>query len=255
MKQKIFTPILIILIPCLAILNAQNINVMFKCNTSTVEGYTDSTHVIQVRGGIQEEGGPGTDFDHTVLKNSALSPTIDNIGGDYWQGTIAFPDSFVGKEVNWKLGATQTNIDQTTTDITEYASEYRKFILPDQDTTLALAYFSNGWDPPYTPSEDSISVYFRLNMSVMIERNEFDPESEILSLVGGFPAPDGYADNMWFPGRYQLQREGANSMYWSYHLKVDTTSDAYPGDVAGQFTEDSVLFRFCIVRAGMARKI
>jgi hypothetical protein len=252
MKKLTIACISFILVPFLTMLNAQTfINVTFKCNTCPVEGFTDSTHVIQVRGGIQEQGGPGTDWDQTVLKWDASSPEIENIGGDYWQGTIAFPDSFVGKEVNWILGATQTNPDLTTTDVEEYHTGNRIFILPDQDITLDMAYFSNEWNPPYTPSLDSINVYFRVNMSEMIKSLEFDPDEDVLSLVGGFPTPDNYSrapgdTTMWIPGRYQLQREEVNSTYWSYHLKVDSTSDTYPGDVAGTLTKDSVLYRFCI---------
>jgi hypothetical protein len=211
---------------------AQVINVTFNVNSSTVEGFTDSSEVMQIRGGIGA--------DQTVLKWNDQSVICPNFDGDYWKVTIAFPDSFVGDQVDWKIGATRTDLDGNESDFWE-AGGNRIFVLPATDTVLGMAYVSNGWDPPYTPS-DSFDVYFRINMSTNVG---FNPATQILSIVGGFPSPTGQA-NMWSPGTYRLTREGSTSNYWGYHLKLAQSSDHYPGDVAGRLTVDSVLYRFAI---------
>jgi hypothetical protein len=50
----------------------------------------------------------------------------------------------------------------------------------------------------------------------------FDPESDVLSVVGHFPRPETTGE-MWGaePGFYKLQREGVDSDFWSFHLKID----------------------------------
>jgi hypothetical protein len=181
--------------------------VTFKINTSTMNDYrwTDSTAVIQARGGIRIPGG----HDQTVLKWNDSSPEFTNDGGEYLSTTVAFPDSFIGDTLDWKIGATLTNLDGTPTDFWEnYAGNRGEFPLPDHDTTLALAYVS-ATEPPYTPS-DSVDLYFRINMA---ENTDFDQETgtPVLSMVGHIPE--------WNPGAHPLTREG-DSDFWSLHLKL-----------------------------------
>jgi hypothetical protein len=211
---------------------APAINVTFHVNSSTVEGFTDSTDIIQIRG---EVGGS-----NALLKWNNQSVVCPNFEGDYWQVTIPFPDSTIGDLVKWKIGATRTDIDGNVSDFWE-AGGNREFVVPATDTVLGLAYISNDWDPPYTPS-DSIDVYFRVNM---LTNAGFKPATQILSLVGGFPSPTGQ-NNMWSPGTYRLVRETATSNYWGYHLKLAQSSDHYPGDAGGRVTVDTVLYRFAI---------
>ncbi|MEJ2052518.1 MAG: T9SS type A sorting domain-containing protein [Calditrichaceae bacterium] len=211
---------------------AQTVNVTFNINASTVNDYrwADSTAVVQVRGGIWRDGAESHNQD--ILKWGVDSKVFTNVGGDYWTATVAFPDSFIGDRIDWKVGATLTNLDGTTTDFWEDHGDRGKFPLPDHDTTLAMAYVSAD-APPYTPS-DSIDVYFRVNMQVPTETGDFNPDTNplMLSMVGAFPGPDG-ADNMWNPGHYQLMRNGTGD-FWSFHLKLDPTKAPF----------DSVMYRF-----------
>lgn len=221
----------------------QSVSVTFNINASTVNDFrwADSTAVVQVRGGIWRNEAHNQD----VLSWNAASEEFTNIGGDYWSATVVFPDSFVGDRVDWKVGATLTNLDQTTSDFWEDHSN-REFILPDQDTTLGLAYVSAD-APPYTPS-DSVDLYFRVNMS---ENTDFDQESgtPILSIVGHFPGPDG-ADNIWSPGTYPLEREG-ESDFWSFHLKlaqgyIDTVENIKFDDTWPESARGMHMYRFAL---------
>lgn len=225
-----------ILVLGIGMVSAQDINVTFQGNSSTVEGFTDSTAVIQIRGGVREAGGP-PGHNQDVLKWSDQSPAIDNVGGDYWSGVIVFPDTMVGDTVDWKFGATQFDADGNPSDFWE-SNDNRVFILPANDTTIALAYVSHGFDPPYTPS-DSIDVYFRVNM---VNNPDFNPDTDVLSIVGDLKSPTTVGDRMWSPGTYTLTREGGTSDYWSYHYRVDSTSAAY----ASAGTVDSTYFRYAI---------
>jgi len=207
---------------------APPVNVTFNVNSSTVEGFTDSTEVIQIRGGIQDVGGDGSVWDQTLIKWSNESVEAPNVGGDYWQVTIVFPDSFVGKEVNWKVGATRTDELGIVSDFWEDGAN-RVFVLPKADTTLGMGFVSNGFDAPFTPS-DSVDVYFRVNMAANVQ---FNPASTTIYMVGAFPGPDG-ADNMWVPDKYPLTRESSTSDYWGIHLPLATSGAPY----------DSTMYRF-----------
>jgi len=208
-------------------LSAQVVNVTFRVNASTETYFTDSTDVIQVRGGT------------APLQWNDQSPPLTNVGGDYWQATVGFDVSNVGSTIEYKYGATRT--DLVSGNPYDWWESYpgggnRSLVLPATDTTLVMGYLS-ATEPPYVPS-DSFDVYFRVNMS---GNPAFDPNSDILSFVGDFPAPDGAA-NMWSPGTYQFTREGPNSDYWYYHLKEENPSTSYPSDG----TLDSVFYRFVI---------
>ncbi|MCK5076362.1 MAG: hypothetical protein KAR38_08295, partial [Calditrichia bacterium] len=186
-----------------------DVNVTFRVNASTVEGFTDSTEVLQIRGG------------NAPLTWDGTSPALTNVGGDYWEAVVTFPGSG-GDEIHWKIAGTR--IDLLTGQESEFWEvidpDHRIFILPAQDTVLNMAYISNNFDPPYTPS-DSIDIFFRVNMVAL---GGFDPEDNALSIVGAFPHPDG-SDNMWNPGNYRLTREGTSN-YWNYHLKIPTPLDS-----------------------------
>ena len=207
------------------------VNVTFQVNSSTVEGWTDSTTTVQIRGG--EHNLENDSWYNNVLQWSAESEEAMNVGGDYWEATVAFPDSMIGWEIPWKIGATLHNPDGTSADFWEDVpgGGNRNFILPDTDTTLTQAYVSNLYDPPYTPT-DSIDVYFRVNMGA---HPDFNPEADNVYIVGAFPHPSG-ADNMWVPDAYALTREGPESDYFSYHLPLDPAGASY----------DSVMYRFTL---------
>jgi len=206
-----------------------DVNVTYRVNSSTVQGFTDSTTVMQIRGGEQDITTTDSTTYNIILQWNAESVEATNLGGDYWQAEVTYPDSMIGWRINWKVGATLLNSDGTTTDFWEDFLGNRGFILPDADTTLTMAYVSNGYDPPYTPT-DSIDVFFRVNMGALAD---FNPNTQSVYIVGAFPSPTG-EDNMWVPDGYPLTREADNSDYWSYHMKLDPNTGPY----------DSVMYRF-----------
>ncbi len=221
-KYTVFVSVILLLL-AVGFASAQ-VNITFRVNTSTAEGFTDSTDVIQVRGGT------------APLQWNDTAPAMTCVGGDYWQATITFDVSTVGTTVEYKYGATR--LDQTTGATYDWWENHdnRTFVVPASDMTLDLDYIS-ATQPPYTPS-DSFDIYFRVNM---VANQGFNPATDVVSIVGDFPAPDGAA-NMWSPGTYQLTRESPTSTYYSYHLKEANPSTAY----ASNNTVDSVYYRFAI---------
>lgn len=186
------------------------LNVTFRVNSSTVEGIIDTSSGVDLRGTVTQWG-PGTN--------------MTNVGGDYWEITIELNENTT---YEYKYGAqTVDPLDGTETDYWEndipgadYQGGNRTFTTGDADMVLDLDYLGSGPDnnvPPYTPTADTVDIYLRVNMS---ENVDFNPDSDILSVVGHFPH-EGNA-NMWSPGTYPMVREGSSD-YFGFHLKLAQT--------------------------------
>ena len=191
-----------------------SVNVTFRVNSSTVDGVVDSTSGVDLRGTVTQWG-PGSN--------------MVSDGGDYWSLTVALEPG----DYQYKYGAQIKNQDGTVSDYWEndipganYVGDNRTLTVGSSDMTIDLDYLGSGPGGvgSYVPT-DSVDVLFRVNMS---ENPDFDPANHTLSMVGHFPNSGN--PNMWSPGTYQLTREGEDSDYWSYHLKlaqgyVDTVYD------------------------------
>ncbi|HCL00513.1 MAG TPA: hypothetical protein DHW42_10480, partial [Candidatus Marinimicrobia bacterium] len=199
-----------------------DVNVTFRANTSVVQGLTDTTGGVDLRGTVTQWG-PGTN--------------LTNVGGDYWEITIQLAPG----DYEYKYGAQVVNpLDGSVTDYWENdipgagPVPNRTLTVGSVDMVLDLDFVgvAQGSPHPYFTPSDSIDVLFRVNMG---EHPDFDPSSGHVYIVGAFPGPDG-ADNMWVPDKYALTQEGENSDYWSYQLKLDAANAPY----------DSTMYRFTL---------
>jgi hypothetical protein len=205
--------ILVILMVMLATFALADINVTYVANMSTLTGMgaTDSTYEVQFRG--SEVGPVGTDNWYNIfLTWGDDSQNATNVGGDYWELTVAYPDSMAGWRMAYKICYKSETDEGYNWENVTIPGGNRMFVMPASgDTTLQPAYVNNNFDPPYTPS-DSVDVFFRINMSA----DEGFIESNILSMVGDLPAFGN--GNIWSPGTYALSQEGSSD-FWNLHLK------------------------------------
>ena len=114
------------------------VNVTYKINASTVAGagITDTTHQVQVCG--SEVGPEGDDrWENNFLTWDDSSPLAQNIAGDYWELTIEYPDSMIGWRMAYKVRYKDNEAAEFTWE--DYPPGNRMFVLPDTDTTLAMA--------------------------------------------------------------------------------------------------------------------
>ncbi|MCK4530368.1 MAG: hypothetical protein KAU44_04255, partial [Candidatus Marinimicrobia bacterium] len=200
--------ILVILMVMLATFALADINVTYVVNMSTLTGMgaTDSTYSVQLC---------GSDNDVALTWTDASSLTT-NVGGDYWELEVTYPDSMVGDDIAYKIRYKGNDEDGYHWENFPGGGD-RHYTMPTVDTVLQVAYVNTGWDPPYTPT-DSVDVFFRINMSADEGFTETDP----LCMVGGLPA-GGAGTNMWSPGTYVLTQEGSSD-FWNYHLKLDPST-------------------------------
>lgn len=212
--------VLLLAIVMLATFAFADVNVTYRINVSTISGVgvTDSTHQVQVCGA--EVGPEGQDiWSNLFLTWDDASPLATNVGGDYWELTIAYPDSMIGWRMAYK--ARYMGEDDDAFNWEDYPDGNRMYVMPATDTTLAVAYVNSSWTPPYTES-DSMDVFFRVNMGGV---EGFDSETDNVYIVGAFPNMDG-SDNMWDPSKYPLTREGSTD-FFTYDLKLDPANAPY----------------------------
>ncbi len=160
------------------------VNVTFTVNTSTIEGATDSTITMQVRG------------DTAPLTWDSGSVTLTENSGDYWTGTVTF-NVAEGTAINYKYVA----IDAITgTDGWEDHAD-RPLTLTGTDMVLDVDYFSAD-SPPYTPT-DSVDVWFRVNMAGVLDYDGTSP----IGVRGSIPL-----DPTW-ENAFELTQEETSDYY------------------------------------------
>lgn len=194
--------------------------VTFNVNTATSPKFLVDTSLVEVRGS------------HPLLGPWGSAPTnrMTNVGGDYWKLSIDFPDTMVGKTLEYKF----------------YAEDWEdgpnhSLAIPASDTVLPLVFFRKqglGPNPPYTPS-DSIDVWFRV---YVYNIPEFNPANHVVGVRGAqLPNHNDFGDISW--GRtFVLRPEPANDKVWSGRLRFPSPSGiAYKFVIADRANPNNVV--------------
>ncbi|MCD6117641.1 T9SS type A sorting domain-containing protein [bacterium] len=202
MKRFTLLAVLVLLL-AVAALNAQTVNVTFLVNTAAVPDTLGPNSVVQLRG----SGG-----DLTWDGGSAIF--LHNVGGDYWQGTYAFP---ANTTIEYKF---YTNAEHDTVYAGagwehqgwegDLAGGNRQLVLGGVDTTLDLQ-FVNGWkqgatqfEAPYETNDTTAVVYVRVNMQGW---DDFNPNTQVIGLRGSNTSDWGETGDISWGTTYPLTRE------------------------------------------------
>jgi len=172
--KKIATMFLLVL---LVSLTFAQVNVTFRVNTSTMlEGVTDSTGIMHIRGSMNSwgDGNPMT-----------------NVGGDYWETTIPL----TAGNYNFKF----TYTDKVTNNL-KWESVSDRALTVGTEAMVFEAYFDD--IAPYTPT-DSIDVWFRVNMAGVLDYDGTSP----VGVRGSIPL-----DPTW-EHAVELTKEGDTDFY------------------------------------------
>jgi hypothetical protein len=194
--------------------------VTFNVNTATSPKFLVDTSLVEVRGS------------HPLLGPWGSAPTnrMRNLGGDYWTLTVDFPDTMVGKVLEYKFYAEDW----------EDGDNYT-LTIPSSDTTLPFVFFRKqgfGPNPPYTPT-DSIDVWFRV---YVYNIPEFNPANHVVGVRGAqLPNHNDFGDLSW--GKtFVLKPEPANDKVWSGRLRFPSPSPiAYKFVIAYKDSADVVI--------------
>ncbi|CUT02297.1 carbohydrate-binding module family 20 domain-containing protein [Candidatus Chrysopegis kryptomonas] len=220
-KFKLLTLGLVLILTVSSIALAQGtVKVTFNVNTATSPKFLVDTSLVEVRGS------------HPLLGPWGSAPTnrMRNLGGDYWTLTVDFPDTMVGKVLEYKFYAEDWEVGNNYT-----------LTIPSSDTTLPFVFFRKqgfGPNPPYTPT-DSIDVWFRV---YVYNIPEFDPVNHVIGVRGAqLPSHNDFGD-LSRNKTFVLKPEPANDKVWSGRLRFPSPSPiAYKFVIAYKDSPDVVI--------------
>jgi hypothetical protein len=234
---RIGLAVLLVLAPAFPIFS-QATSVTFICNTSTNQDTLRETGVVQIRGALLAGDGQTTREGNLLpgggnISWSASSALIlENIGGDYWSGTF---DLTAGDTLTYKYWADLASIDGPGTYPDGWEGPFtpsqgierdtRLLIVGNSDTTLRVQYFHPGagspakkeFTPPFAAKEDSVAIYFRVNMAGVTDANIFDPQQNGPVGVRGDNVASG-SSLSWSSTLLPLTREAGSvneGSFWS----------------------------------------
>jgi arabinogalactan endo-1,4-beta-galactosidase len=219
------------------------IGVTFRLNTSTNWDTLYSDGFVQIRGEVSNGSNILPDGERLQWDQSS-ELIMENINGDYWEKTVQV---FSGSEIRYKFW-TGHDISNPTFlrlgwegPIQPYdsiAGNYRKFIAGDTDTILQVEYYNssgtsvNQYWKPFEHKDDSIAVYFRVNVGGITSTGRFDPD--VNGPVGVRGGPVNNLNILSWTVTKVLSREELsvyNGSFWSgviyYPLSAAVAEQAY----------------------------
>jgi hypothetical protein len=229
--------------------DVQNIvKVTFMVNTATAPDTVMGDHYVGVFGAISGPNGAGNPYlGQTVDWNNSTDIVADNQGGDYWSVTF---DMAAGDTYTYKywLGSDKD---------TELAGggwesgDNREFTLDfDQasDSVAPLNWYETRM-APFTSEEDSVSLYFRVNVGAQAQDGSFDPETFKVGVrgngafftndwgTGDFLEKGGQTgDNLFYEGVVRAQKDSAAAIDGSIEYKF--VLEAADGTVTWESTDN-----------------
>ena len=207
----------------------KKINVTIRVNTATLWDTITTTGIVQVRGEIIGKGSSLLPSGDLVTWDSYSQVAPQNIGGDYWQYSFKMYES---DKLEYKFWT-----GHTISIPTKLRLGYEGPVLPSDganrnirlitagknDTLIDLQYFnSSGYSQPqfWSPlqkKQDTIGIYFRVNLADLMKNAQFDPAvNGPVVLRGDSASTQGVLS--WNSNTVVLQRETlsvAGGSFWS----------------------------------------
>ncbi len=209
--------------------SVQPVTVKMILNTATHWDTLSTNHFVQVRGEVQGISYITLPDGQDITWDAGSDLVMNNIGGDYWQTSFQM---YPGDVLAYKFwtGFSSTNgtflrLGWEGAVIPEEGAieNTRIFTAGDKDTTLIIQYYNSSGDTevqywePFTHKQDSLAVYFRINLDGIMNSGRFDPAINGPVGIRGDSALSGGRLN-WNSTRLVLQREELsifNGSFWS----------------------------------------
>lgn len=203
------------------------VNVTFTLNTSTNFDTLLTSGFVQLRGEVVN----GSDMlvsGEELTWDQSSEVILENFDGDYWKKTVRI---IPGTEINYKYFTGHSPDEPTFLrfgwegPIQPYDSSsgnFRTFIAGNKDTTLEVEYYNstsnalNQYWKPFSSKNDSVAVYFRVNMQGVTSAGLFDPfENGPIGIRGENTAANVLS---WDNSNIIMERETlsiSNGSFWS----------------------------------------
>ncbi len=213
-------------------------NVTLWVNTSTVPDTLKASDIVQIRGALTSKVSGTSYGTQSITWDSTSTVLATNMGGDYWKATVKMAPGDTLEYKYWiGLGPTYT-VGSPPNGGWEPAAN-RKFILPEtatQDTSLALTYYDLGTNGngPFVQKQDSIGVFFRVDVGKQIQTKAFNPATDSIQVRGSVTpltwdgatkvvldseAVHGRGENMFYSGVAYFSKTDLNTASNSVEFK------------------------------------
>lgn len=218
------------------------VNVTFRVNTATANDTVNGdSYTVHINGAIKGAGAGQAFADgSTISWDANATATLSNVDGDYWEGTYPMiaGDTLLFK---YRYFNTETSVsdDENGFDTAPNPSGWdTRGIVVSSDTTLDLAFYNDRSDNP-NPSEmqpwesktDTVAVWFRVNVGLLVQEEKFDPATDTISVRGGTPPLDWGSNNVVLSKEADAQ-EGSDNWFFSGvgYFPVDSLPTFSPPD-------------------------
>lgn len=205
------------------------INVTVRLNTATLMDTLGENHFTQIRGEVD-----GISFDtlpdgKKITWESDSELILRNVGGDYWETTFQmYPGDLLSYKFWSGFSAAQGTFHRLgwegpITPADGLSGNRRVLVAGAADTVIDLQYYNSIGDAkeqywkPFETNEDSIAIYFRVNMGNAMASGRFDPDMNGPPTVRGDAAVSG-GNLDWEVSKLVLQQEAFsanNGSFWS----------------------------------------
>jgi hypothetical protein len=207
------------------VLDVEYTTVTFRVNTSTVPDTLRESDRVYIRGAYQPGGTgdyvEGNFFGQDISWGTTLPMT--NVGGDYWERDVIIGK---GDGMQWKYFPQFA--DGSTTDSPDdgWETDPTRTIVVPTDAAAAIDLDQAYWNKnaPFVAEEDSLTMFFRVNVGNSVALGRLDPENENHRVgVRGVPEVFGNAAD-WSNTEFYLEaephRSGSANYFYSGALRL-----------------------------------
>jgi hypothetical protein len=163
-------------------LNADVVSVRFMVNTATIPDTVRAGDLVQIRGVVN--GAEQTNYFGQTINWGSGSVALQNAGGDYWSTNLTMAP---GDELKYKI-YTAKSVDGEMRDHTGggwEGGDDKFFTVPeDASGTIDVPVIYYNRTAPFVAKEDSIALFFRVNVGAQVATGAFDPDRDLIGLRG-----------------------------------------------------------------------
>ena len=228
------------------------VDVTFTVNMSTLQDtVTAKSYTVFINGMIKGTDG-GQEFvgGETISWDANATATLENIGGDLWQGTFQMiAGDILHYKYRYKNNVTEATDDENAFNTASNPEGWdTRGVVINSDTMLPVHYFNDrddsptpGEDAPFASESESVTIYFRVNVGAQVQTGAFDPATGKVGMRGSPNFFDNPAD--WSStGTYltNLGGSGDNLFYGGFRRISKTSLASLTGNIDYKFVlEDS----------------
>lgn len=215
------------------------VSITFRVNMATaLDTVNANSYEVYINGAVKgANAGQAFLGGETITWDANATATLDNVGGDYWEGTYQVA---AGDTLLWKYRY-QNTVANTGDDENGFATTNNpagwdtRGIVAEQDTVLDLAFYNDRSDnpepgtlQPWVDKPDTAAVWFRVNVGRLVQEEKFDPTTDSVQVRGG-QAPLTWDASTPVILSYEGEATGDNVFYSGVgYFPVDSLSTFTP---------------------------